>query len=466
LIKIYQIYCDLNIFQIIYINSIEDNIYMMNQYTVSQLTDVIKKALHIEFKNNKISVSGEISNLKISGKHTYLDLKDDQTQLNVVFWGTALDNKQGDHVEITGRIELYAKSGKINFIGSGIKNIGIGSLHTEYEKIKTEYEKKGYFNKKKSLPKSINKIGIITSANGAALKDFLYVLEQSQFAGYIYIYDCAVQGANCPQSVAQGIKFFNSPFYPKSKQILDNNSNDSDQTSDSGFDISDNKSKKPKNSLISKSNCEIPDDVSEVMVDCIIISRGGGSFEDLMGFSDPKILNAIYGSNKYTISAVGHEIDNMLSDYVANYRAPTPSIAGSVVCSVNYNNKKRLTHIETNINNVKKNIIQQLYKFKKILKKLDTMIFDPREQFNKKLNDLLICAKQHVKSLLTTYSHKLNKFKNIINSNDVTDLLNHGFIMLTDSKNRIIMDSKNIFDKKINLIHSSGNYEVIIKQRI
>jgi exodeoxyribonuclease VII large subunit len=444
----------------------------MNQYTVSQLTDVIKKALHIEFKNNKISVSGEISNLKVSGKHTYLDLKDDQTQLSVVFWGTSLDNKQGDHVEISGRVELYAKSGKINFIGSGIKNIGIGSLHTEYEKIKLEYENKGYFNNKKPLPKSINKIGIITSANGAALKDFLYVLEQSQFAGYIYIYDCAVQGANCPQSVAQGIKFFNSAFYPKSEQILDNDNNsektdNSDQTSDSGFDISDNKPKKQKtkSNLITKVKSEITDDVSEVSVDCVIISRGGGSFEDLMGFSDPKILNAIYGSNKYTISAVGHEIDNMLSDYVANYRAPTPSIAGSVVCSVNYNNKKRLTQIETNINDIKKNLIQQLYKFKKTLKKLDAMIFDPREQFNKKLNDLLVCAKQHVKSLLTTYSHKLNKFKNIINSNDVTDLLNHGFIMLTDSKNHIIMDPKNIFDKKINLIHSSGNYEVIIKKR-
>ena len=442
---------------------------MMNQYTVSQITDVIKKALYIEFKNNKIIVSGEISNLKISGKHTYLDLKDDQTQISVVFWGSCLNNKQGDHVEITGRIELYAKSGKINFIGSAIKNIGIGLLHTEYEKIKIEYEKKGYFNNRKPLPKSINKIGIITSAGGAALKDFLYVLDQSHFAGYIYIYNCAVQGANCPQSVAQGIKFFNSPFYPKIEQNIDTDdeSEISDKTSDSGFDLSDNiktKINKKFKNIYTADGIET-DDIQEIIVDCVIISRGGGSFEDLMGFSDPKILNAIYGSNKYTISAVGHEIDNMLSDYVANYRAPTPSIAGSVVCSVNHNNNKKLIQIEDNINNIKKNLIQKLYKFKKILKKLDSYIFDPRDQFNKKLNDLLIHAKQHVKLLLTAYSHKLSKVKNIINSNDVSDLLNHGFIMLTNSKNRIIMDSKDLFDKKINLIHSSGNYEVIIKKR-
>lgn len=452
----------------------------MESYTVTELTDVIKQALHTEFRNYQITVVGEISNLKSSGKHTFLTLKDDNTQINVAFWGSVLDNQHGDHVEITGRIELYAKTGNINLIGTSIKMIGIGSVHTEYEKLKIEYEKRGFFNNKKPLPESIKKIGIVTSEGGAALKDLLYVLEQNEFAGEVYIYDCIVQGSRCPASVAAGIKFFNSPFYPVNNEedlqvedLVDDNDSDSQSSDDSegSFDpfatsstakskiIKNDDTKKPTSKKNTYSN-----DEDEVEVDCIIITRGGGSFEDLMGFSHPKVIEAIFASKKYTISAVGHEIDNMLSDDVANCRAPTPSIAGAVVSSVNFNNKKKLSLVEANVLKIKKELLQTLYKYKKSLKRISLTVEDPSELLNNKLNDLLTKARSHIKTKLTSQSHRLKAIKEIISSNDVTALLENGFMMLTDIENNIVTDPKDLFDKNLILIHACGRYSVTIKK--
>lgn len=411
----------------------------MDKYTVSELSDLIKKTLNKEFRNKQLYVSGEISNVKTSGKHTYLTLKDDTAQLNVAFWNSTLDNEHGDHVEITGCIDMYIKTGNINLIGSSIKNIGVGSLHTEYEKLKKEYDSKGYFNNKRPLPQVINKIGVITALGGAALKDFLYVLSQNEFAGDIYIYDCSVQGTKCPMTVAQGIKFFNSPFYPSNK-LLDLNNMD-DETID--------------NSINS---------VDEVSVDCIVITRGGGSFEDLMGFSHPKVIEAIYASKIYTISAVGHEIDNMLSDYVANYRAPTPSIAGTVVSSVNPNNKKKLAIIESNIMKIKHDILQKLFSYKKILKKFNSELINPADVFNKKLNKVHNDSINYVKNKLSVFKNKLQNLKNIINTNDINTLFDNGFMLLTDLNNNIIYDPKDIFDKELILVNKSGSFNISINQ--
>lgn len=114
----------------------------MTSYTVSEINDIVKKTIQTEFKNKIITVTGEISNVKPSGRHTYLTLKDDNASISVIFWGTQLNNEHGDNVEITGKIELYTKTGNVNIIGNEIKIIGVGSLHTEYEKIKNDYEKK------------------------------------------------------------------------------------------------------------------------------------------------------------------------------------------------------------------------------------------------------------------------------------------------------------------------------------
>lgn len=431
----------------------------MTSYTVSELNDIIKKTLQTEFKNKIITVSGEISNVKPSGRNTYLTLKDDNASLSVIFWGIELNNKHGDHVEITGKIELYTKTGNVNIIGNDIKMIGIGLLHTEYEKIKIDYEKKGYFNNRKYLPSTVKKIGIVTSAGGAALQDFIYVLEKNDFSGDIYIYDCIVQGQRSPTSIAAGIKFFNNSFFINTLNNTDGNGSDLSKSKKIRNETFDEYNKSNHNIFINDNNNE------PVEVDMIIITRGGGSFEDLMGFSHPKVIEAIYNSKKYTISAVGHEIDCMLSDYVANYRAPTPSIAGEVVCGINVNNKKKLLRLERDIINYKHNMLQDLLKFKNNINHLLSKIDDPCKKVITNLNTILNNARSHIRNKIAYYQQKINVMNEILTKNDINKIILGGFVLLTNDSGNIIKDIDSVFDKEISLTHHTGKYDVIIKKQ-
>ena len=279
----------------------------MEELTVSELSNNIKYVLDNKFKNKTLKVIGEISGISIRGQNTWLKLKDNTTTLDVVFWRSCLSNRNGDNVEITGKVSYWSKSSQLKFVGEDIKQFGVGDLHQQYEDLKAKYEKAGYFNNRKPLPQSVKNIGVITSGAGAALHDFLYVLKKNNFSGNVYVYDCIVQGSKCPSSVAKGINFFN-------KQFTVNNLSDSEE--------------------------EIDTDIKHT-IDLIVVTRGGGSLEDLMGFSHKKVIESIYKSKKYVISAVGHEVDNMLSDSVANYRAPTPSVAGEVVNDGTFSSRER-----------------------------------------------------------------------------------------------------------------------------
>lgn len=413
----------------------------MDRYTVTDISNAIRKTINNEFNNRQISVVGEISNLKISGKYTFLTLKDDMSTMSVIFWDGLTDNKHGDNVEIIGKINYYSKTSNINLIGSTIRMIGIGNFHSEYEKLKNEYESKGYFNNKKLLPKVVKNIGVVTSENGAALHDLKYVLTNNGFNGNIFIYDCIVQGVKCPSSVAAGIKFFDSPFYVN----LSNSSDVEDTTSsDDPFAMAHKK--------------------EGFDVDVIVITRGGGSFEDLMGFSNPKVIEAIYASKKYTISAVGHEIDNMLSDYVANYRAPTPSVAGEVISSINNNRKNKIEAIGKEVLNIKHNTIQQLYRYKSNLKKINDSFDNPNKLLYIRLNSIYRESYDDVKYRLQNVKKKIEIVKKVLCDNNVNYLLNNGFVVLTDNNDVILTSINDIIDRNINLIHSSGKYSVIVKK--
>ena len=468
----------------------------MNSYTVAELNNIIKKAINVEFKNKSVTVTGEVSNLKISGTHSYLTLKDDTNSISVVFWNSKLNNKHGDNVEIICKLNYYAKSGYINLIGSAIQIIGIGSLHAEYEKIKKDYEKKGYFNNKKDLPDSVKRVGIITSETGAALQDFLYVLKKNEFSGNVYIYDCIVQGDKCPGSVASGIKFFNSPFYlqklnnnisQESKQnnkktgtpaLMPKNLCSSDEMSEDPFEILsyiDIDKSKTHNKYDDVNEAEARAEAGaearteagadagagvEVEVDVIVVTRGGGSFEDLMGFSHPKVIEAIHRSKKYCISAVGHEVDSMLSDYVAQYRAPTPSLAGEAVCSVNINKKRDLQQYEKEVLGIRHTALQELFRFKNALKKLMDVTIDPAKKLNSILGTILHTSTTHINSKLSSYKLRLNQINQSLNNNNITKLLECGFIIMTDINGIIVKNVDNIFNKDVMLTHHTGRYKV------
>jgi exonuclease VII large subunit len=446
---------------------------MTDRFTVTEVNDAVKRAITNEFKNKTITVIGEISNIKISGRNTWLTLKDEGTAIQVVFWGSALDNTNGDNVEIKCKVGYYAKTSNLNLTGQTIKIIGVGSLHTEYERLKDYYEKKGFFNNRKPLPDSVKNVGIVTSEGGAALQDFKYVLEKNNFSGNLYIYDCSVQGSRCPSTVVAGIRYFNSPFIanttdtqPTIDQIPDKNDN-SDACSDDSFDPFNSKKeskkeKKPEKETKKEKQKDNNMLSNNVEVDIIVISRGGGSFEDLMGFSHPKVVEEIYASKKYVISAVGHEIDTMLSDYVANYRAPTPSVAGAVICSINDGVIRKLEKIKMDVLNIKNKLLGSLYKYKDNLKNISNLLDDPTKIVLNKLETIKKKSKDLIYSRLIFCRKRLADIRRRATQYDIDGMMKNGVVVLTDMNGQIIHQISDILNKRVKLIHQSGSYDVQI----
>lgn len=382
----------------------------IKKYTVSQLSNLIKKTLNDEFKNN-IHVTGEISNLKKSGQHVFITLKDDTAVISVAFWNQSINHKNGDNVSIIGKIDYYGKNNNINLVGKTIEMIGIGSLHTQYENLKNKYNQMGYFDNRKELPVSAKNIGVITALGGAALQDFLHVLEKNNYSGNISIYDCSVQGPRCPETVSDGIKYFDT---------LD--------------------------------------------IDIIIITRGGGSTEDLMGFSDPRIIEAIHESKHYTISAVGHQIDNMLSDFVANYRAPTPSIAGEIVAKIDNGVYEKFYELENRIQQINHTLRNKLYTYSQNIIELKNQIIDPSIEIDNKLNQLMEHSYKHIHDKLSKYLQKINNFRATVSLTDSQSFLNQGFNLFLNKNGSIVTSINQILDKNITLVHSSGNYLVSVQK--
>lgn len=334
----------------------------MEVQTVYEINQLVQTAINKHIK--KIKIRGEISSIKISNGNSFLSVRDEQASINITAWGRQLNEyKGGDDVIITGYITVYVKSGSYQVKLSEIEKTGDHTINI-YETSKKIFEEKGYFSKKRSMPQIINRIGIITAIEGAAIHDVLYVLQKNKYRGDVLIKNCFVQGKGCPSSVADSIREMNERKEP---------------------------------------------------IDVILITRGGGSVEDLMGYSSAEVVEAIYNSNIYTISAIGHEVDFMLSDFSADCRAPTPSVAGElmtnaiktmeqkfelnvknmdgilkIICSKLDNNKKQLTNMQVSIDSIKINdIIDSIEEsYDDINERIKTQILANIANINKKLDDL------------------------------------------------------------------------------
>lgn len=272
--------------------------------TVTDLTELIKNIFKINF-DEPFYILGEVSNFRTSKNNVYFNLKDENAMINCVIWD--YDKKKtskienGSKIKAYGNMNVFSKSGTYIFTIYNYNTIGIGNLFQEYDNLKTHYNKLGYFNEniKKKLPNVINKVGILTAIDGAALQDFLYVTKKNNFLGKIYVKNCIVQGKDCPLSIVNGLK-----------------------------------------------------EVDKLNLDVIVIARGGGGFEDLYGFSDKKVIEEIHNSNTVIISAIGHETDFMISDFVADIRAPTPSIAGELISNKKTYNSGEINAILNHINTI------------------------------------------------------------------------------------------------------------------
>lgn len=394
----------------------------MQEYTnVDELNTHIKTNLEQNFQY--IKVSGELSNVKISNKNLFASLRDTNSSINICFWG--FSNKfhkpinNGDQVNIIGKLVVYNKNGTYSINISKLELSDTSkkqdSIYTKYEETKKKYELLGYFNNKKTIPNNIKTIGILTSMEGAALQDILYVLNKSNYNGRVLLQNCLVQGANSVQSVLDGLAI-----------------------------------------------------LSHHKLDCIIIARGGGSYEDLISFSDAKIIEAIYKSQIYTISAIGHEVDFMLSDFVADYRAPTPSIAGEFVSSIEKKNIDMYNNLKHNITiNLKNKIMSNLDKLTNKIYILNKKIIKPDTKLDNAISYLNITKQKYFTSIsnnITCIKNNLDKLTVRLAKHDILNMLDNGYVVLT--KNNSIIDS--IHDikhgQKLKLKMKDGEVSVIIEK--
>ena len=254
--------------------------------SVSDVNRYVKMLMDNDALLSSISVRGEISNLKYhTSGHLYFTLKDQESELSAVMFRSAAANmrflaKNGMQVTAYGKVSTYEKSGKCQIYVSAMIDNGVGNLQLQYEMLFKKLSEEGLFSdeRKKPLPRIPNCIGIITSSTGAAVRDMINVTGRRWPAAKILLYPSLVQGSEAPESLCRGLEYFNAD-----------------------------------------KSCDV-----------IIIGRGGGSIEDLWAFNDERVVRAIAASEIPVISAVGHETDFTLSDFVADKRAPTPSAAAEI----------------------------------------------------------------------------------------------------------------------------------------
>ena len=281
-------------------------------YTVSQLTSSIKIVLEGSFQS--IWIEGEISNFKAVAGHFYFTLKDDRSELKCVFFKSSnekikFEMKDGMQVLCCGRISIYEQRGVYQLYVARIEPKGAGELQLAFEQLKEKLFKEGLFDEahKKPIPLLPERIGIVTSITGAAIRDILHVLDKRFSNVEIIINPVKVQGDGAKEEIASAIEEFNR---------LEN-------------------------------------------VDVMIVGRGGGSAEDLWAFNEEIVARAIYNSDIPVISAVGHEIDWTISDFVADMRAPTPSVAAEIVIAKKSELADRLDEIEKKITSFPVDIVKE-----------------------------------------------------------------------------------------------------------
>ena len=259
-------------------------------YSVSQVNKYIKNMFLTDYMLSNLEVKGEVSNLKYhSSGHIYFTLKDEKGALKCVMFagnrgGLTFLLKEGMEIAVTGSIEVYERDGTYQLYARSIREEGVGNLFEQFEKLKAKLSEQGMFDAsyKRPIPKFVKTLGVVTAPTGAAVRDIIDVAKRRNPGIQIILYPAIVQGDEAPKSIVSGIKALEA-----------------------------------------------------YGVDVIICGRGGGSMEDLWGFNDEGVAQAIFDCMVPVISAVGHETDFTIADFVSDLRAPTPSAAAELaVCDV------------------------------------------------------------------------------------------------------------------------------------
>ena len=421
---------------------------MNNNYiTITEVNRYIKEIINEDLLLRKVYLKGEISNFKAHSRgHYYFTLKDETSRIAAVMF--SFNNKNlkftpydGMKVLVTGKIDVYEASGSYQIYVEDMAPDGVGALYVAFEQLKKKLQIEGLFDKdkKKKIRRVPNTIGIVTSPTGAAIKDILTTIKRRFPVCNTILFPALVQGENAANDIANKIKLAN----------------------------------------------EVKDIYG---IDTLIVGRGGGSLEDLWPFNEEVVARAIYDSTLPVISAVGHEIDITISDYVADLRAPTPTGAAEMAVPqlndmINYLNqvKIRLNNTITNKLKISKTKLKEItsrsilknpitiYQTKEMIfsNTLERLKFNLINLTNIKEKELLKIKNSYIlKNPYQILDKKSNKYLQIISKLETLSpllTLKRGYTM-TKINDKVVKSSKDLKSgDNITIDFSDGNIDAIVK---
>ena len=391
--------------------------------TISELNHYIKGVMEDNIFLNKVYLKGEISNFKAHTRgHLYFTLKDEGSRLNAVMFsyqanGLKFEPVDGMKVLVCGKISVYEATGAYQIYVESMEQDGLGNLYVEFEKLKKKLAAEGLFDldKKKKIPKVPKKIGIVTASTGAAIRDILTTIKRRYPICETILFPSLVQGADAAKDIVKNIEIANT-----------------------------------------------------YNIDTLIVGRGGGSIEDLWPFNEEIVARAIYNSRVPVISAVGHEIDFTIADFVADLRAPTPTAAAELavpnIDTINTYLANAINRSTLSINNLidtrKQSLVNLTTSY--VLKK-PTAMYEIKEQnldflidrLNKEMklviDNMNVRFSKQINSYVITnpeilYKYKKQNLEHVINKLDVLNPMNtlkRGYAIVKKDNN-VISDSKNI----------------------
>ena len=365
--------------------------------TVTQLNDYIARVFDSDTLLMNVAVTGEISNLKYhSSGHVYFSLNDDNSKVNCFLpqsYARTLSYELGDGLEVTatGKVTVYRRGGYYSLFVRSITVAGEGNLSMAFQLMKEKLEKEGLFDPahKKPIPTFPRRIGILTSSTGAAVQDIIKIIRSKNELVDILVFPVQVQGEGSAQNIAETLRFVNDNY--------DN-------------------------------------------MDALIVGRGGGSQEDLWAFNEEVLARAIYDSRIPVISAVGHEIDFSISDFVADMRAETPTAAadmavpdiGELVKRLDKFSDEMLLHLKSRLR----------------LGELRT-----EKAYSQLRSDL--------EMLLLSKSNEIDKLKLILEQNDPHRIMERGYTVI-ENEGRVVRTPEELTDGEYDIVFRSGKVRVRI----
>lgn len=390
--------------------------------TVTELTHYLTQLLESDDYLQDIWVQGEVSNLsRPSSGHLYFTLKDSSASLRCVMWRNTVISqgilpRDGDQIEVHGGISVYEPSGQYQLYVDRIRPIGEGLLYQEFLKLKARLEAEGLFDidRKRTIPSWPQRIGVVTSPTGAALRDILHTLQRRYPLLEVILSPTVVQGSEAPAGIVAALKALNQYAEP----------------------------------------------------DIIILARGGGSIEDLWAFNDELVARAIVDSRTPVISGVGHETDFTIADFASDLRAPTPTAAAELATPDKVDLKQQISELILRLGRASNMQINRL-RWELSESKTQLGISSPRTRLQtdrQRIDEMMHSANQALSNRVKLEVTRLSSLSNHLAALNPTAVLERGYAIVTNQVGKLVSSVTQVsYDDQLNVRVQDGEFEVRVE---